>query len=150
MYQITKDYDDIDFYDKFGMITNLDVSNQLGDYYLSNLVNHNIKTDNIINNRVSEKKLLNVSGVKNSRNIISNKLLCILLLNHNNASVEARTSFVSTNMVTCYESMYTTTKTNKYTFVTRTLGELILTITDPKYSELSKAERKQIYMTYDG
>ena len=150
LYQITKDYDDIDFYDKFGMITNLDVSNQLGDYYLSNLVNHNIKTDNIINNRVSEKKLLNVSGVKNSRNIISNKLLCILLLNHNNASVEARTSFVSTNMVTCYESMYTTTKTNKYTFVTRTLGELILTITDPKYSELSKAERKQIYMTYDG
>lgn len=150
LYQITKDYDDIDFYDKFGMITNLDVSNQLGDYYLSNLVNHNIKTDNIINNRVSEKKLLNVSGVKNSRNIISNKLLGILLLNHNNASVEARTSFVSTNMVTCYESMYTTTKTNKYTFVTRTLGELILTITDPKYSELSKAERKQIYMTYDG
>lgn len=150
LYQITKDYDDIDFYDKFGMITNLDVSNQLGDYYLSNLVNHDIKTDNIINNRVSEKKLLNVSGVKNSRNIISNKLLGILLLNHNNASVEARTSFVSTNMVTCYESMYTTTKTNKYTFVTRTLGELILTITDPKYSELSKAERKQIYMTYDG
>lgn len=156
LYSITKDYDDIDFYDKFGMITNLDVSNQLGDYYLSAVSNGNTSITNIINKRIYEynvtegNQLLKVSGVKTGKNIISNRLLGLLLLNHNGVSVESRTSFVSTNMVTCYESMYTTTRTNKYTFVTRSLGELLMMITDPKNKELSKSERKQIYMTYDG
>lgn len=156
LYSITKEYDDIDFYDKFGMITNLDISNQLGDYYLSAVSNGNTSITNIINKQIQNynvtegNQLLKVSGVKTGRNIISNRLLGLLLLNHNGVSVESRTSFVSTNIVTCYESMYTTTRTNKYTFVTYSLGELLMKITDPKYKELSKSERKQIYMTYDG
>ena len=148
-YKVTKDYDDIDLFDKFGMESNLDISNKLGDYYLHKYVNENEqKNSNIINNWFAEG-----SGVNSildkfvSKKLITNKLLGQLLLTN---SGTGRTSFISNNSVTCYSSMYITTKNNKYTYVTRTLGELLFEITNPKNGTLDKSERQQIYSTYDG
>ena len=148
-YKVTKDYDDIDLFDKFGMESNLDISNKLGDYYIHRYINKSEqKNSNIINNWFAEGS--GVNSVLNkfvSKKLITNKLLGQLLLTN---SGTGRTSFISNNAITCYSSMYVTTKNNKYTYVTRTLGELLFEITNPKNGLLDKSERQQIYSTYNG
>lgn len=144
LYKIDKDYDDIELFDKFNMESNIDMSNRLGDYYLHKYSNGDYHT-NLINdwfrntNNIIEKLSKNV--------IVNNKFLGLLLM----CSMDTeRTSFISNNQVTCFENTYTTTKTNKYIYVTRTLGELLLEITNPELKDIPKENRQQIYMTYDG
>lgn len=153
LYQITKDYDDIDLFDKYGMESNLDLSNNLGDFYLHRYMNdQENKNSNVINDLFSTASRAEIAKYTlvdkfTSKRLITNKMLGLLLLNNNGSG---RTSFVSNNSITCYKSMYTTTKNNVYTYVTRTLGELLLEITNPKNGEMDKVERQQIYSTYDG
>ncbi len=147
-YKVTKDYDDIDLYDKFGMESNIDISNKLGDFYLHRYVNFkNDKNSNIINDWFASASKFNLLDKFVSKQLITNKLLGQLLLSN---SGTGRTSFVTNNAVTCYTSMYVTTKNNQQTYVTRTLGELLLEITNPKNADLKKTERQQIYSSYDG
>ena len=156
LYDITKDYDDIDFYEKYGMLTNLDLSNDLGDFYILHCEGSNRYVPNIINRRVTDYRnsqdnhVLKLPGVTHTCRIISNKLLGTLLINQNLIDGESHQDFVTSNQVTCYSSMYATTANNKHTFTTRTLGELLIEITDPNKINISKQDRKQIYSTYDG
>ena len=46
--------------------------------------------------------------------------------------------------------MFDNTMTNKDIYMTRTLGELLLEITNPENLLIDKSKRQQIYMTYDG
>lgn len=149
-YLITKDYDDIDLFDKFEMQSNLDISNKLGDYYLHSYINNEEnRNSNIINDWFAsvDNESSNIVTKFASKRLITNKMLGLLLLTNSGTN---RTSFISNNAVTCYKSMYVTTNNNKYVYVTRTLGELLFDITNPKNELLSKSERPQIYLTYDG
>lgn len=154
LYQITKDYDDIDLFDKYGMESNLDLSNKLADYYLHRYANEsdNKRNSNVINDLFASSNHAefvkhNIADRFISKKIITNKFFGLLLLNNNGSG---RTSFISNNSITCYKSMYTTTKNNNYIYVTRTLGELLLEITNPKNATLLKTERQQIYSVYNG
>lgn len=142
MYLINNDIDDIELFEKYEYNTNIDYSHELseilkqtvilGDNH-TNYLNEFIKVDNkkSINNSID--KLLN-------KKIINNKLLSILFSK----------DYISSNEVTCFENMFDVTLTNKDIFMTRTLGELLIEITNPENLALDKEKRQQIYMTYDG
>jgi len=144
LYKIDKSIDDIDLYERFNMESNIDMSNKLADIYFHKYANGD-NNSNLINN--SATNLDNPLEKLISTQIISNKNFALLLLSgkHNQ-----RTSFITNNAVTCLKTTYTTTKTNQYIYSTRTLGELLLEITNEKLSYQQKVERQQIYITYDG
>lgn len=144
LYTFDKEMDDIDLFDKFNMETNIDMSNKLADYYLNKVVNEDSLYDNCINETTDSSTDIN-QIVKT--NIVSNKHLALLLLSNYGTG---RTSFVSNNSVTCLTNTYETTHSNEYIYVQRTIGELLLEITNPKLANLSKEERKQIYTTTNG
>ena len=144
LYKIDKSIDDIDLYEKFNMESNIDMSNKLADICLHKFVNKNDNT-NLLND--SAKNSNNPLERLISTQIISNKNFGLLLLSgkHNQ-----RTSFITNNAVTCLKTTYTTTKTNQLIYATRTLGELLLEITNENLAHQQKVERQQIYITYDG
>lgn len=137
MYEITKDIDDIELYERFNMETNIDWSYRLS-YICGRLAANGDNFTNPINEHRNYETGLIQSLVK--RNIISNKMLYVLLSDE----------FVSTNRVTVYDNMYANTQTNQKVYSVRTLGELLLLITNPKLSNISKEYRKQLYTSYNG
>ncbi|KAA6397253.1 MAG: hypothetical protein EZS28_007220 [Streblomastix strix] len=68
----------------------------------------------------------------------------------NNEQSNSRLSFISNNAVTCYKNTWVTSENNIMTYCTRTLGELLIAITDNKREHVDKENREQIYITYDG
>lgn len=137
LYNVTKDMDDIELYERFNMESNIDYARKLSDVCFTQYLNGDNYT-NPVNESIDESQGLFRSLIK--QKIVTNKLLGILLSD----------KFVTNNRVTCYENMYTTTFTNKSTYATRTIGELLLAITNKNLSKISKEYRKQIYMTYNG
>lgn len=144
LYKIDKTVDDIELFDKYDMQTNIDFSNKLGDYYLHKQSNNNFH-ENIVNDWYRDTT--NPIEKLSKRIIINNKFLGLLLLTN---SGTGRTSFISNNSVTCLATTYSNNVNNKLIYVTRTLGELFLEITNPELSDIPKETRQQIYMTYDG
>lgn len=144
LYLVTKDYDDLELFEKFDMKSNMDFSNMLGEYYLHSISNQTSHQPNLANQNVIETEHQTSISKLIKKTIISDRLFAVLLLNGEH------THFVTNNSVTCYKSMYSTTKNNKQTYVTRTLGELLLEITNPNLQYVSKEDRQQIYSTYDG
>lgn len=140
LYLISKDVDDIELYEKYEMETNIDWALKLSRV-LFKLASNGDTSTNPINKRISESSGNN--GLIQSlltKQIISNKLLATLLSD----------KYISTNRVTVFENMWATTLTNKNLYSTRTIGELLLGITNPKLKETSKDYRKQLYSTYNG
>lgn len=127
MYSITKDYDDLKLFKLYDMRSNTEIMSDLVPYYKQ-------AKDNIINQWANNESDI----VK--QHIVSNGLLCQLLSDKH----------ITNNLVTTFESTYTTTQNNKKLFVTRSLGELLLEITNPELSLVDKETRQQIYSTYDG
>lgn len=143
LYEVTKDVDDIELYEKFNLQSNIDFSNKLSDimFYRSYQNNNN----NPINDNDSNKTGTFMDSLIRTE-IISNKLFGNLLCSSNGKNKY----FVSTNKITCMDTMFITSFTNKKVYSTRTLGELLLSITDTKLKSIDKALRQQIYATYDG
>ena len=142
IYKINTDIDDIELYEKYNLETNIDKSNQLSDICLKRLSFGDSYTNSINKSLIDETSI--ISQLK-KESIIDNKLLGILLASNNNS-----TCFVSNNLVTCMETMYVNNLNNKKLYCTRTIGELLYTITDKNLASLDKAGRQQIYCTYDG
>lgn len=144
MYKLTKDFDDMDLFELYDLQTNMDFSNKLAMYYLSS---GNINGyDNVVNNLVYATTTVNKLI---QTKIVDNKLLAILLLNGNSETDEYK-SFITCNSVSCFDSTYTTDFTNNKIYSTRTLGELLIMITNETRANIDKVDREQIYMTYDG
>lgn len=143
LYKITRDIDDIDLYEKFNLQSNLDFSNKLSDLMFIRALNNN--QNNIINDRYNSQNTGILSGLI-KKEVINNKLFGNLLRTSNGKN----TYFVSTNKVTCMNTMFINNQTNNKVYSTRTLGELLLEITNPNLKGIDKATRQQIYTTYDG
>lgn len=143
LYKITRDIDDIDLYEKFNLQSNLDFSNKLSDLMFIRALNNN--QNNIINDRYNSQNIGILSGLI-KKEIINNKLFGNLLRTSNGKN----TYFVSTNKVTCMDTMFINNQTNNKVYSTRTLGELLLEITNPDLKGIDKSTRQQIYTTYDG
>ena len=143
LYKITRDIDDIDLYEKFNLQSNLDFSNKLSDLMFIRALNNN--QNNIINDRYNSQNTGILSGLI-KKEIINNKLFGNLLRTSNGKN----TYFVSTNKVTCMDTMFINNQTNNKVYSTRTLGELLLEITNPDLKGIDKSTRQQIYTTYDG
>lgn len=143
LYKITRDIDDIDLYEKFNLQSNLDFSNKLSDLMFIRALNNN--QNNIINDRYNSQNTGILSGLI-KKEVINNKLFGNLLRTSNGKN----TYFVSTNKVTCMNTMFINNQTNNKVYSTRTLGELLLEITNPDLKGIDKATRQQIYTTYDG
>lgn len=141
-YNIDKSIDDLDLYEAFGLETNIDVSKKLAYIYLDRYKRGDSYSNTI--NELSQTNLNNPIEQLVKKQIISNKMLGLLLLP---ASKEQ--AFISTNRVTCLKTTYTTTETNELVYSTRTLGELLLEITNEDYGLVDKAEKQQIYTSYD-
>lgn len=140
LYNIRKDVDDIELYEKYSMETNIDWALKLS-HILFKLTSNGDTMTNPINKRISE--LSGNTGLIQSlltKQIVSNKLLATLLSD----------KFVSTNRVTVFDNMWATTLTNNNLYSTRTIGELLLSITNPKLQNITKDLRKQLYSTYNG
>lgn len=166
MYGIDKSYSDIDLYDEFELQSNIDFSSHLGEYYAYQAKGQSNATRNIINEwyrNSSENHNLSKFVIINNY-LFSQLLMSVDKLNCSGDSDEFeddedlsqyqselnRYPLITNNRITCYKSMYTTTDNNKYTFVTRTIGELLMDITNPDLSSISKEDRQQIYSVYDG
>jgi hypothetical protein len=137
LYKIDKKIDDLDIFEKFGMDTNIDISNKLSIIYFKS-VSENENKNNIINE--FDKQDTFVSKLF-SRQIITNRMLALLLSNK---------GFISNNLITCMQTMYTNNTNNELVYCTRTLGELFFEITNEELENIDKQYRQQIYMTYDG
>lgn len=135
-YAIDKDVDDIELYERFDMLSNIDWSNRLSDVF-----GYFYKNANHFNNPLNEWHT-NEDSIKQltKRNSISNRTLYVLFGD----------KFVSTNRITVFDNTYTTTATNNKVYVTRTLGELLLMICNPRLKNISKEYRKQLYTSYNG
>ena len=141
MYSIDKDIDDIELFEKYEYHTNIDYANELAEILKQTVIygdNHTNYLNEFIN---AENKNFDFS-IDNliTNKIITNKFLSILFSK----------DYISTNEVTCFENMFDNTQTNKDIYMTRTLGELLLEITNPENVDIEKGKRQQIYMTYDG
>lgn len=143
LYRLQRDIDDVDLYSLFELEDNIGMSNKLADIYFHEAANDN-KIDNLINQRN------NISSgyqdlIKSS--VISNKQLAIFLLSSFGTE---RQSFISNNSVTCLKTMWVNNENNSSLYCTRTIGELLLEITNPDYKLVPKENKQQIYMTYNG
>ena len=153
-YKLTKDVDQLEIYDKYDMFDNLAMSNILADILFTS------NSNNLLNELVSNNSM--ISKLAKTK-VISNKLLAQLLhsrsdiLNHDSPIKDQIT--ISNNKITCYANMWTVTTAqdekqkkyeNKRLYATRTLGELLFDIVNDEYANVTKDNRQQIYMTYDG
>lgn len=135
MYNIDTDVDDFYLFDKFNLETNIDLSNKISENLFSKVANGKL-SNNILNELLPKNS--HIQGVKSQ--VITNKLLAILFSNN----------FISNNVVTTLKTTYTNNLNLEKVYRTRTLGELLLEITNEENSVKTKVERQQIYMTYDG
>lgn len=135
MYNIDTDVDDFYLFDKFNLETNIDLSNKISENLFLKVANGKL-SNNILNELLPKNS--HIQGVKSQ--VITNKLLAILFSNN----------FISNNAVTTLKTTYTNNLNLEKVYRTRTLGELLLEITNEENSVKTKVERQQIYMTYDG
>ena len=146
LYKIPKTIDSIELYDKYNMMDNLDMSNLLSDICFK----HN--EENIFNKLNINKSFL---GNLLNAEIIKSEKFGQLLRNttQQNTKITPEIPIVTNNAVTCYENTWTTNQgefINKRLYATRTIGELLLEITNDNLFDQQKHQRQQIYMTYDG
>lgn len=141
MYNIPKNIDSMELYDKYDMLDNLFVSNLLSEICFKNIYETSII--DIFNQSSNElTKLV-------SKKLVSNKILGILLYTTINKS-DADFPIITNNSITCYDNTYITTESNQKLYVNRTVGELLIEITNDDNKNIKKEQRKQIYMTYNG
>lgn len=143
MYEVTTDTDDFEIFKRFGTDNNTDTAFELSNIFLSKS-NHSVN-DNIVNNLMRKVRVGDVKTMVSltslvKDDIITNRMLGILFSN----------KYITNNEVTTFDNMFGTNIGMKYVYRTRTLGELFLEITNSEISQVSKANRQQIYMTYDG
>lgn len=143
LYRLQRDIDDVDLYSLFELEDNIGMSNKLADIYFHEAANDN-KIDNLINQRNNYGS--NYQDLIKS-SVISNKQLAIFLLSSFGTE---RQSFISNNSVTCLKTMWVNNENNSSLYCTRTIGELLLEITNPDYKLVPKENKQQIYMTYNG
>jgi hypothetical protein len=136
LYNVDKNIDDIVLYEKFEMESNIDMSQKLSDIYFKASLKNN---ENIINDLLNPDKNNPISQFTYWQ-LLSNKLFAIFL----------GQNFISNNKVTCLKTMYVNNVNNEMIYCTRTIGELLIEITNPKLENIDKAFRQQIYSTYDG
>jgi hypothetical protein len=142
MYAESVETDDMVLFEKYNLETNIDLSYRISDIMFQKVAMGD-RNKNIVNEFLPKSKTLAyLTGISNIvyQQIVSNKLLGVLFSKE----------FVVNNAVTCQETMYTTNTELELVYRTRTLGELLIEITNVDVSAQSKAERQQIYMTYDG
>jgi hypothetical protein len=142
MYAESTETDDIELFEKYNLETNIDLAHRLSDIMFQKVA-FGDRNKNIVNEFLPKSKTLaSLTGISNMvyQQVVSNKMLGVLFSR----------DFVTNNSVTCQETMYTTNTELDLVYRTRTLGELLIEITNVDVSEQSKAERQQIYMTYDG
>lgn len=142
MYDIDQDEDDIELFQKYEYNTNIDFSHKLSEILRETVISGDNHT-NFLNEftKPEENKNLNVSVNKlMDKRLITNKFLAVLFSKE----------YISSNEITCFENMFSNTSTNKDVYMTRTLGELLIEITNPENLDIGKEKRQQIYMTYDG
>lgn len=141
MYQVDTDTDDFDIFDKYGMVSNIDIAKELSELFLLKFKTGK-NNDNIINEFLSHRQTNSLANLNKmfKTQIINNKLLGILFGN----------THISNNETTTFENTYSNNVNLGFVYRTRTLGELLLDITNNDISEQSKVNRQQIYMTYDG
>lgn len=141
MYLVDTDTDDFDIFEKYGMESNIDISSILSELFLLKFKTGK-NNDNIINEFLSHKQTNSLANINKmfKSSIINNKLLGILFGN----------THISNNETTTFENTYSNNVNLGFVYRTRTLGELLLDITNNDISEQSKVNRQQIYMTYDG
>jgi hypothetical protein len=150
LYKINEDTDSIELYVKYNMDNNIDFSNRLGELYLKRYLEGDFAT-NIIN-EFAKDTILDNNGI--TKIIANNRILGLLLISgmsdSENEKTNQRLTFISNNSVTCYSNMWINNTNNKITYTTRTLGELLIQITNSDLVHVEKQYREQIYMTYDG
>ena len=141
MYMVDTDTDDFEIFDLYGMESNIEISHSLSDLFMLKFKSGK-NNDNIINEFMVNQQsnsLVNINKMFKS-NIVNNKMLSILFGNKH----------ISNNETTTFENTYSNNVNLGFVYRTRTLGELLLEITNNDISEKSKVNRQQIYMTYDG
>lgn len=141
MYQVTLAMDDFEVFDLYGLDSNIDISYQLGKIFLYLSASNNAD-NNVLNifqrtNKDGIKALSNMSNLIQTK-IVSDKLLGMLLSE----------GYVSNNQVTMFDNTWTNNTNLARVFRTRTLGELLIEITNPERATVDKEFRPQIYMTY--
>lgn len=141
MYKVDTDTDDFDIFELYGMESNIDISKVLSNIFLLKYKTGK-NNDNIINEFLSHKQTNSLANLNKmfKSNIINNKLLGVLFGNEH----------ISNNETTTFENTYSNNVNLGFVYRTRTLGELLLDITNNDISNKSKVDRQQIYMTYDG
>lgn len=146
MYDVDINVDDILLFEKYDMLTNIDIAHQLSDNLFIKVANGN-NSKNILNEFLPKSETLKQlnSPLKNINSlvyqqVVSNKMLAVLFSKE----------FITNNSVTTLETTYTNNINREMVYRTRTIGELLFEITNEDISSASKEERQQIYMTYDG
>lgn len=132
MYSIKTGSDDIELYEKYDMLSNIDFAHQLSDICFKT------NQQNVINAFIP--KSLNSNPGLVEHQIVSNKFLGVLLSE----------KFISNNKVSCFDNAYVNNLKNDKIFTTRTIGELLYMITDEDRKYVEKSLKEQIYCVYDG
>lgn len=139
MYKHDIDVDDFYLFDKYDLQTNIDFSLKISENLFIKVAN-NILTDNILNEFLPKNSKPTLINKLVKTQIITNKMLAILFSNE----------FITNNSTTTLNTTYTKNTNLEKVYRTRTLGELLLEITNEENIVKSKVERQQIYITYDG
>ena len=144
MYNEDVNTDDFVLFEKYNLEDNIDLSNKLANNLFIKVANGKL-SDNILNEFLPKSNTLKTINVKNINNliyqqVISNKMLGVLF----------STDFITNNSTTTLETTYTNNINREMVYRKRTLGELLLEITNDDISHKAKEDRQQIYMTYDG
>ena len=141
MYEISGDVEDFELFDKYDYKNNIDFCEELSQLLIET-VKYGDNYTNFLNEFTYKNTIIKFQNVNNliESKAISNKFLAILF----------SSNYISNNEVTCYENMFSNTQTNRDIYMTRTLGELLIEITNEENFGIDKEKRQQIYMTYDG
>ena len=153
MYTVTTEVDDIEIFERYDLKTNIDIAHEMSESLFKRVASGD-KTNNAINEFSPRFGAIKLLANLVQQQIISNTMLAILFSD----------KFITNNSITTHETMYVnnqsifnadnpnTNNPDKYSLLyrTRTLGELLLEITNIEISEQAKVDRQQIYMTYDG
>lgn len=141
MYEVSDDTEDYELFDKYDFKTNIDFCEDLSQLLIET-VKYGDNYSNFLNEFTYKNTLIKFQNINEiiKTKAISNKFLAILFSN----------KYISNNEITCFENMFDTTRTNRDVYMTRTLGELLIEITNHENINVSKEKRQQIYMTYDG
>lgn len=141
MYGVSTEVDDFELFEKYDMKTNIDFSNKLSEIFFNKYATGQFN-NNIINEFTKSNEQSSLSNINNLLNhhVINNKLLGILFSQE----------FISNNEITTFENTYSNNVNFQHVYRTRSIGELLLEITNSDISSELKVNRQQIYMTYDG